>query len=367
MNEREADADDKTEEATEERRRQFREEGNIANPREIMHALSLILLVIALYAFGGKLAGDLTGLFRRTWLTFNTHTLNVNELGNLVLVAITPMLTLLAGISLVLVVLPIATGLIFTQFNWTWKKLNFDLNNLNPVTGIQRVFSLKAIPELIKSIVKITLLGSTSYLVIRKSILNSNRNLTMDIQTISAQVGGDLLRLLMAIAVVSLVIGAGDWAWNWWQTERKMRMSKQDIKDEMKQQEGDPHVRAARRRMARDFIFVKAIQQVPKATFVVTNPEHYAVAIRYVKNMNAPIVVAKGMDFLALKIKEIAKENEIVLVENKALARTLYKTVKIGQEVPPSLYGAIIEVMKYISHTKGRDYFNRLTWQGDKA
>jgi flagellar biosynthesis protein FlhB len=138
-----------------------------------------------------------------------------------------------------------------------------------------------------------------------------------------------------------------------------MKMTKQELKEEVKKHEGDPLLRSQRKRMARDIVMRKSLRDVSKATFVLTNPEHFSVAIRYIKGMKAPLVIAKGQDLIAFKIREIAKEHDIIIVENKPLARTLYKTVKVGQEVPPSLYQSIIEVIRYIYQMRGKNYFER--------
>jgi flagellar biosynthetic protein FlhB len=279
--------------------------------------------------------------------------------------SVEPLLPFLGGLSVVLVVFPLLLGLIFTQFNWTWKKLGFEFSNMNPLSGIQRMFGLQTIPELIKNIAKIVLLSSVSYIILKDTIFDVRKAHDQDVSTMTAGLASITLRLLFSIAFTSLTIGFGDWAWNWWRLEKQMKMSKQEIKEEVKKEEGDPQIRSARRRRAREIVMAKAVRDVPKATFIVTNPEHYAVAVRYVKGMGTPVVIAKGMDFLALRIREIAKKHDIIIVENKPLARTLYKTVKIGQEVPQSLWTTVVEVMKYIVAARGQDYLDKRSSLGD--
>lgn len=361
MNERETDAEDKTEEATEERRRQYREEGRVANPREIVHAFALIIMTLGLYVSGAQISTGFSTLFQRSWLDLHPALVTDQNLTILIYRSVEPLLPILGVLAVALVIFPVAVGLVFTQFNWTWKKLNFDFNNMNPISGFQRMFSTKAIPELIKNILKVIVLGAVAYFVIKDTIFDIRKSHAVEIGVMVASLSATVLKLLFAIAAAGLAIGGADWAWNWWQLERQMKMSKQEIKEEMKKEEGDPHIRSARRRRAREIVMAKAVKDVPKATFIVTNPEHFAVAVRYVKGGGAPVVVAKGMDFLALQIREIAKKNDIVIVENKPLARTLYKTVKIGQEVPQSLWTSIVEVMKYIVIARGQEYFDAKT------
>ncbi len=361
MNERESDAEDKTEEATEERRRQYREEGKVANPRELVHAFALIILTIGLYVSGAQLHTGFVSLFQRSWLNLNPATVNAQDLTTVIYRAVEPLLPLMLTLSVALILFPLLVGLVFTRFNWTWKKVNFDFNNMNPANGIQRMFSLKTIPELIKNILKIVVLSAVSYFIIKDAVFDIRKSHAQDLTVMMGSLSSTVVQLLFATAIAGLALGGADWAWNWWQLERQMKMTKQEVKDEMKKDEGDPHFRAARKRRAREIVMAKAVRDVPKATFVVTNPEHFAVAVRYVKGGGAPVVVAKGMDFLALQIREIAKKNDIVIVENKPLARTLYKTVKIGEEVPQSLWTTIVEVMKYIVMVRGQEYFDQHT------
>jgi flagellar biosynthetic protein FlhB len=361
VNEREVDTEDKTEEATEERRRQYREEGKIANPREIVHAFALIIMTIGLYVSGSQIQTGFHTLFQRSWLNMRPNTINTEDLMIVIYRAVEPLIPLLGVLSVALVIFPLMIGLVFTRFNWTWKKLTFDFANMNPVNGFQRMFSLKTIPELIKNILKIIVLSSVSYFVIKDALFDVRKTHALEVSAMAGSLAQTTIELLFSVAIAGLALGGADWAWNWWQLERQMKMSKQEIKEEMKKEEGDPHFRAARRRRAREIVMAKAVKDVPKATFIVTNPEHFAVAVRYVKGGGAPVVVAKGMDFLALQIREIAKKNDIVIVENKPLARTLYKTVKIGQEVPQSLWTSVVEVMKYIVLARGQDYFDQRT------
>lgn len=362
MEEREKSSEDKTEEASEERRKQFREEGNVASPREFMAAIALLLSTLGLSFLGQHINDAFVLSFRRTWMLITRHNMSPEMVINAVGAIAEPFLTPLLGLGIVLTVTPVLLGLLFTRFNWTWKKLEFDLKKLNPVTGVQRILSLQGIAELVKSILKLVLLSVVCYFILKDAISSAGLAHFKALPTLMGEMTSDVFTLFMAVSIASFVIGALDFGWNWFQVEKQMRMTKQEVKDEHKQHEGDPLVKSQRRRMARDFVTRKTLTKVPEATFVVTNPTHFSVAIRYVKGMPAPVVVAKGQDFLALKIREIAKEKDIILVENKALARALYKTVKVGQEVPPSLYASVIEVMKYIYQVKGRDYFQRFAF-----
>lgn len=363
MEEREDQQQDKTEEASEERRRQYREDGQIASPREILSALTLIIVTIGLLMLGSNIAQSLKSSFQRAFSIVAFQSKSELSLMNAVEQISGPVLPVFFGTAVLLGLGPSLIGLTLTRFNWSWKKISPTFDKLNPISGIQRLFSGNGLEELVKVIVKGIVLCTMLYNFLKQEIIGSELYFFFSTGTIATSLFNSVIKLLTWTAITMFFLGAADYGWNLFRLERQMRMTKQEVKDENKSQEGDPLVRSQRRRMARELIMRKNINAVPAATFVVTNPTHFSIAIRYVRGMPAPIVVAKGQDFLALKIREIAKKNDIMLIENKALARTLYKTVKVGQEIPPSLYASIIEIMKVIYQARGRDYFERFNLQ----
>ena len=165
---------------------------------------------------------------------------------------------------------------------------------------------------------------------------------------------GEITRnLFWAVSALLLVIGAGDYSYNLFTLEKKMKMTKQEAKEEQKKYEGDPHVKARIKRMQREMVMSKMVKATRDATVLVTNPTHYAVALKYELGMRAPVVVAKGIDFNALRLREVAAEADVPIVENKPLARTLYKIGDVGEEIPAALYQAVSEVVKYVFKLKG--------------
>jgi len=364
VEEREESQQDKTEDATEERRRQYREEGQIANPREILSAMTLIIVTIGLTMIGGQFVTAFKATFNRAFALVAFQAKSNLDFSDMLSQVFSPVMPLMAGTAALLAFVPSMVGLAITQFNWSWKKITPNMDKLNFVAGFQRLFSFGGLEEFAKVLIKGTVLCSVIYVFMKKELSESELYLFQATGTMAAGIFAALLKLLTWITVTVALLAAADYGYGLFRLERQMMMSKQEIKEENKSMEGDPLVRSQRRRMARELIMRKNINAVPTATFVITNPTHFSIAIRYVRGMQAPIVVSKGQDFLALKIREIAKKNDIMLVENKALARTLYKTVKVGQEVPPSLYGSVIEVMKVIYQARGRDYFERFNLQG---
>jgi flagellar biosynthetic protein FlhB len=298
-------------------------------------------------------------LFETLWQHFSPHQMSIESLLEIFFLILNIFSSFLTSFAFVMLFVSTISGLVITRFNWSWKKLEPKFDKLNIFEGIKKMFSWETIPELIKTIFKFMTLSAIGYLVIIQYLKESVMDIARSPQDILAMSGQTLLYLMLYVSIGGFIIGGMDMAWQWYRQEEKLKMTKQQVKEEYKKQEGDPLVKSQRRRMAREFVMAKAIKDVPKATFIVTNPDHYAIAIKYQKGMGAPVILAKGVDFMALQIKEIAKKNDIAIVENKPLARTLYKTIKIGEEIPPSLYGAIIEVMKFIYQTRGQAYFEK--------
>ncbi len=350
---------DKTEEATDERRNQFREEGNIPNPREIVGAAVLVFFTIYFYLNANKMVKDFQTLFRRAWYGFRPQDLSKENFSQIIYYTVQPLLSHIVTIFFMCIIFPLLIGFLFTKFNFTLKKIALNLNQLNPISGLNKIFGINAITQISKLLIKFSLFSIVIFFIIKNKIINSGEFYFLNIFSYMNKIGSSIFVLMFSMSIVVVIVGFGDYAFNFWKIEKELKMTKQELKEDIKKNEGDQQVKSKRKKMGRDFIFRKSLKDVPKATMIVTNPEHFAIAIRYLKGMNAPVVIAKGQDFMAFKIREIAKKNNIVIVENKPLARTLYKTVKIGQEIPASLYQAVIEVMRYIYKLHGKNYFDK--------
>ncbi|RDB37066.1 MAG: flagellar type III secretion system protein FlhB [Spirobacillus cienkowskii] len=358
-NREENSTQDKTEEATEEKKLQFREEGNIANPKEIVAATTLILFTAYFYFFSGNIVNSFLMTFERSWNGFPYYFVDYSSLIKILLYSLSPIVPHLVIILFMSTIFPSLFGLIFTKFNWSWKKVTFNLAKVNPISGINRYFSPNFIFEFGKIIFKCSILSLIIYFVLKDEIKNTPQDYFYNNIDFMKIFGNSIFKLLFIMSIAGIVIGISDFYFNLWKINRDMKMTKQELKEEVKKHEGDPLLKSQRKRIARDFAMRKSLKDVPRASFIVTNPEHFSVAIRYFKGMTAPVVVAKGQDLIAFKIREIAKIHDIIIVENKPLARTLYKTVKVGQEIPSSLYQSIIEVIRYIYQMRGKKYFER--------
>jgi flagellar biosynthesis protein FlhB len=233
------------------------------------------------------------------------------------------------------------------------EKVSPDYSRISFSKGLVRMFNLQALVELLKGSGKLGAIFIVSYLILFSEIKNAPGLINLPLMTTWGY-WGDITELLFYwVAALLLVIAAGDYIYNYFSLERQMRMSKQDIKEEYKRREADPQVKGRLRRMQRDILSQKMVEKTAKATVIITNPTHYSIALLYEVGMGAPIVVAKGIDFLALQMREVAKENSIPMIENRLLARTLYRLVEVDEEIPDSLYKAVSEIIKYVFNLKG--------------
>ena len=222
-------------------------------------------------------------------------------------------------------------------------------NRINPLQGIKRLFSLKSVVDAFKGILKITLLMIIIFGSLRDRFLESSKYLYTDLDMASRHIFESGKSMVLRIVLAFAVVAALDYFYQWWDYERQLRMSKQEIKEEYKQTEGDPQIKGKIKENQRRMAQRRMMQQVPKADVVIRNPTHFAVALRYDPDRdNAPIVLAKGQDELALRIVRVAVENKVEIVENVPLARALYAQTELDREIPPELYGAVAEGLVYI-------------------
>jgi flagellar biosynthetic protein FlhB len=230
------------------------------------------------------------------------------------------------------------------------------LDKINPVNGFKRLFSMRSIVEVVKALVKMGIIGACGTLIIKKHLPTLMGLGTMEVPVAWQAVLSVLGELAGWCCALFLVMGMLDWRYQAWELEKQLRMSKQDIKDERKNQEGDPMMKSRIRQMGMKMARTRQLAAVPTADVVVTNPTHYAIALKYDPDIApAPVVVAKGKDLFAQKIKEVAKENNVPMVENKPLARALYPIVEVDAMVPPQLFVAVAEVLAYVfAKNKGR-------------
>ncbi|MCL2497236.1 MAG: flagellar biosynthesis protein FlhB [Symbiobacteriaceae bacterium] len=345
-----AGGEEKTEEPTLKRREDARKKGQVAKSSELVSAIVFLMVFAYLRYFGfdmvASLAETLTYSLSNAFSTLE-YSHFVWALARFAMAAL-PIL----GVALVTgVAINIAQVGIFPSS----EPLAPNFDRLNPVSGFQRIFSKRSLVELAKSLVKLTLIaiilwqGILSYLP--RFMLLMDMELALACNTIIDAV----LNLAMRVAFFQLLVGVFDYWFQWRTFEDSIRMTKQEIKDEMKQTEGNPQTRARVRERQRSMSMRRMMQELPKADVVITNPEHFAVALRYAESeMQAPQVVAKGQDFLAQQIKAVALQHQIIIVEDKPLAQALYQAVEIGDYIPPEFYSAVAELLAYVYRVQGK-------------
>lgn len=341
---------DKTEEATPKRKSDARKKGQVPKSTELNSAVALLGLFLILNSMGEWLFQELFEYFRRM-LSPDQVNLTLSDT-NVKMLMLTQVLffgkiILPLGIGAMVIGLAVNYAQIGPLF--TLEPLKPKFQRINPIHGFRRLISAQGLVELAKAVLKLTVIGYVTYGTLRErsgillqSMEESPLKAAMDVWSILYQVALKICMLLLVIAILDLY-------YQRYQHRKSLRMSKKEVKDEFKQQEGNPQIKGKIRQRQRQIAARRMMQEVPKADVVITNPTHFAVALRYdAQTMSAPIVVAKGEDFIAAKIKEIAKENEVAIVENKPLAQALYKTVEIGEAVPAQLFQAVAEVLAFV-------------------
>lgn len=346
-------AGEKTEEPTAKRQSDARNKGQVARSQELGTAFVLLGGFFALYKMGAGIYTDITG--------YMSHIL-AHPLGEVstesVMRIFIDIVTLFGKTALPLMLVIMVTGLCinFMQvgINFTTEPLSLKLENLNPINGFGRIFSKRALVELIKSFMKIGIIGFFIYTYLKEEIPQAPKYLYMDLTASIPIISGIIINLVFKVLIVVFVMAVLDYAYQRWQHKQGLKMSKQEVKEEFKQMEGDPQIKGKIKQKQRQMAMARMMKEVPKADVVITNPTHFAVALKYQKGMDAPLVVAKGQDMVAQRIKEIAREAGVTIVENKPLARSLYAMVDVGGSVPPELYKAVAEVLAYVYRLKNR-------------
>jgi flagellar biosynthetic protein FlhB len=349
------DFGEKTEAPTQKRREEARERGQVAKSHDLTAAVALLGSMIALNYLGPHMLHDLLNLTKKSLVLSASEKLIPDVMTQAVHVALLVLAKAVIPVGLVLMIVAILVSLAQVGFLFTWEPLIPKFSKIDPLSGFARMFSLDALVKLCINLLKVGIISFVSYVTIRDRMPEIVNIAALDDWHILG-VSAELMFLLgIRLAVILLILAIFDYAYTWFQNEQKLRMSKQELKEEMRRMEGDPLTRERRRRVARQLANQRMRHAVPKADVVITNPTELAIAIKYdAATMSAPKVVAKGADYLAAKIREIAIENHVPIVERKPLAQTLYKTVEVGQEIPPSLYKAVAEILAYVYELTGK-------------
>jgi flagellar biosynthetic protein FlhB len=351
------DSGQRTEKPTQRRIERARREGNFPASREFVTAVQFLGLVALCAAFGASVLMSLARLMRRLLASAFSTTLTAGNLTGIAREAIAPELAPLAIGGLGLVLLVIATQLAATRMGVSLKKLAPDLNRLNPIHRIRNLPG-QNLPAFVQALVLLPLIGTVVYFEVTENFASFMELSWLAPQSAMLRIGAVIETLLWRAAGLFLLVGVADLVWQRRRYLKQLRMTKHEIREEHKEQEGNPQIKMRVRRIQRDLLRRQMMKEVPKATAVIVNPTHYAVAIRYEipapgQTSAAPKVVAKGKNFLAARIRKKALEHQVPIVDNPPLARALYSSVKVGQEIPAHLYRAVAEVLAYIYKMMG--------------
>jgi flagellar biosynthesis protein FlhB len=349
------DTGDKSEDPTEHRRQEERRKGNVARSTELNIAGHLLSTAAVLYFLGADLVQSLGNMIALHLKAAGSHRGDIGEIHaefkEVADWAAGSVLPWLAGLFLAAVAINVAQ----VGFLVATEKLNFNINALNPVTGLKRIFSVRGTVTLLISLGKLGLLTLSAGWLIWLELPTFLSLTSASPWTAALATGHAIMKLSIVLSAILVVLGVADFAFQRWKQTQEIMMTKEEVRREMKEMDGDPLIRRRRRDAHMKLIEARDISQVSASAFVLTNPTHYAVAFKYdPPYVSVPTVVAKGADETAFRMREIAIENDIPIIERPELARQVYRTLKVGQSIPADLYDVFIEILKYVYTITGK-------------
>ncbi|MBR2519298.1 MAG: flagellar biosynthesis protein FlhB [Selenomonadaceae bacterium] len=344
---------DKTEEPTAKKRADARKKGQVAKSQELNTAFVLLIGFLVLRILWEYIYSNIAEytIYLYSHLSHSVTTEGISELfiGIMIILAKTVLPVMFA-----ILIIGLAINLFQVGFTFSTEQLEFKLDKLNPINGFGRIFSKRSLVELFKSLFKIIVIGYFLWLYLKNQIPLLPQFIFFDLPHSLATAADIIFTMAFQVVGVIMVMAAADYAYQKWQTTQDLMMTKQEVKDEYKQTEGDPQIKGKIKQKQRQMAMQRMMSEVPKADVIVTNPTHLAIALSYKKGMVAPTVLAKGQDIVAERIKQIAREHHIMIVENKPVARALYQAVEVGGVVPAELYQAVAEILAYVYRIKHR-------------
>lgn len=349
------EAGDKTEAPTPRRRQEAREQGNIARSADLTAAVLLLGMLLLLNWYGQGLVNALRTIMDRMLGPASMSDFNpanaVQGFGKAVIQAGKAMAPFFIGAIIIAVVINVAqVGLFFNS-----KRLQPNLAGLNPFKGAGRLFKAQSWMQLLMNLLKLVLVTWVGYTAVSGKMAEIALSQRLDFLQIFSLGAGLVYSIGMRIGIVLLILAILDYIYQRFRIEKELKMTKQEVKEEMRRMEGDPKIKQRRRQIAMQQLVQRLKQDVPRADVIVTNPTHYAVALQYdAQKMRAPKVVAKGADYVAMRIREIAAESGVPILERPPLARSLYRLVEVGQEIPEEFYSAVAEILAYVYELSGK-------------
>jgi len=348
--------EERTEAASPRKLQHLRDEGKVTKSTEVLSAASILAGVLTVYGFGGTTWGHLQVMVSDQLVALSRPDLTDTSLMELAITTFTAFFSIMAPLLIAMPLIGVLANVGQTGLLLSAKSITPDLSRINPLDGLKRMFSLRILVELLKNTIKITVVG---YLLYRAYVDSFPIFLSLTGADLAGSLGlfvDTAYSMSMTVGGYFLVLAALDFGYQRWEFLRGAKMTKQEMKEEYKQSEGSPEIRAAIRRRQRRMAMSRMMQNVPTADVVVTNPTHFAVALRYRgEEMTAPMVIAKGQDLIAQRIKQLAREHNVPIVENKPLARALFAAAEVDQEIPYDLFQGVAQVLAYIYSLKRRN------------
>lgn len=347
--------EEKTEKATPKKRRDSRKEGEVLQSKEIVTAVSVLGIFTAMRLFIGFMTETMLAFTASSFEKVGNTVITTDNVMAIFVDIITVFVMMVGPICAVAMVLGIIPTVAQTRGLFTMKALRPKFSRLNPLSGIKKLFSMQSAVGILKGLLEVGIIG---YVVVSEVIARLPRFLALmnaGVLQGMTYAFSSIFDLVMLICILLVFVAAGDFLFQWWQFEKKLKMSKQEVKEEYKQTEGDPQIKSKIKQKQQQMAMSRMMQEVPQADVVIRNPTHYAVALKYDQDKNkAPQVVAKGKDHLAMRIVKIAEENDVYVTVDPPLARLLYSTVDIGREIPVELYNAVAEVLTVVYKAKNK-------------
>jgi flagellar biosynthesis protein FlhB len=341
--------EERSEAATPRRRSEARKRGQVAKSSDLNSIIVLLGLLMALSSFGGAAAHTVSTYFHQIFSHLDTARLSPPDVMQLGGQAFMTLARAVGPLMVTAMLLGILANLAQVGPVWATEALKPDFNRLNPLVGAQRFVSPHSLMDLAKSCFKIGLISYIAFITLRGNYPRLAMMNRLDVSAAIALIGEVVFQMAFRIVATMLVLAALDYAFQRYQHEKRLKMTKDEVKQEYKQMEGSPQLKARIRARQKEIAKKRMMADIPAADVIITNPTHFAVALKYDPEQGAaPMVVAKGADWLAQKIRELAQANDVPIVENPPLARALYKQVDVGREIPGELYGAVAEVLAFV-------------------
>ncbi|NLF30710.1 MAG: flagellar biosynthesis protein FlhB [Planctomycetes bacterium] len=342
------DFGERTEAPTQRRRDESRRQGQVARSVDLSSAVILLGALGALHLLGPRMYGQMAGLMARLLGPGDPSAFEPSRMDELIRQCLWGVAMVLAPLMLTVMVMAMVANVMQVGFMVTGEPLVPKFSKISPLAGLKRLMSMRSLIRLAMSLGKVIVIGAVAYLSIVARLGEILRSADLGPASMVAAGGHLVFMVVIRIAVVLLVLAILDYLYQRWQHEQDLRMTRQEVKEDLKHMEGDPQIRARRQRIARQLAMQRMSTEVPGSTVVVTNPTHLSVALLYEEGMNAPKVVAKGADHLAIRIRQIAAAGGVPIVERRPLAQALYKQCRVGDEIPVGLYQAVAEVLAYV-------------------